>query len=84
MKIERYKCENCGKETEDYYSEIGWLHAEGKIILTMGRRKSDRSYPIDVLLDGDSDFCSVNCFVEYLAKKKEEREIKEEIRREKH
>lgn len=52
--------------------------------MMMGRRKSDPSRPIEVYQDGESDFCSVKCFVDYLEKKIQERLLEEEIREEKH
>ena len=69
--IEIMKCDNCGKTTEDFYKEDGWilLGDIDYITITHGRDSSGQaitSYksPLPEILS----FCSVKCFTEYIEK----------------
>jgi hypothetical protein len=74
MIIEKYKCNHCGKETEDYYIEIGWIHIEGHeenteisittvIVIAKGRDEIGCSKTIKV--DNNFDFCNFKCLKEF-------------------
>lgn len=68
-KIELFKCNNCGKTTEDYCNEIGWIAFDNidNIHITGGRKK-------DLMADSFRyfshtkriDFCCLECFLNWL------------------
>ena len=70
-KVEILKCDNCGKSTEDYYAEEGWIIFEGlpdfaAITITHGRRDDGMAITSYRHLTDNLSFCSVECLVEYL------------------
>lgn len=65
------KCNNCGKISEDVYSEIGWIkfRKEGGIPLSIyNGRKSDGAANTERYYRGHDnfDFCSLECFLRWL------------------
>ena len=73
MRKKTYICDCCNKLTCDYYAEIGWIHINGaiKISVSAGRKKNKKSdralYYSDALPKG-LDFCNIACFVKWLCK----------------
>ncbi len=74
MKIEKNKCDNCKKETEDSHAEIDWIQIEGtkmgdyfNISVSNGR-KENGSARNKFYVAGKSllDFCCFGCLCEYL------------------
>jgi len=76
MKLEVYKCDNCGKTTYDAYAEKYWIIFDncgahvtnGRI---EGRNNIERYFKsLKFVLDSDTndslDFCSLKCFLEWL------------------
>jgi len=81
MKVEKYRCENCGRETDDYYAEDGWIHIDSTgFEITKGRTKDGpAAYPryfnsgIKSIDDRGVDFCSLKCLIAFLEAKMEEK-----------
>lgn len=67
MRMERYRCEMCSKETEDCYSIPGWINIDiKKIMICKGRKKSGGAKTRYQDFDYDPlDFCSEKCFTNY-------------------
>jgi len=74
MKIEVYRCENCGKETKDYYKEKGWIHIDTcGLVITNGRTKEGHAITnrfTNLIFSSEYtsgfDFCSLRCFIRWL------------------
>ena len=64
-------CDYCGKRTDDYYAEIGWIHiGEDSITVTNGRNPNGvatpERYTRGLTSPRGIDFCSVQCFLKWL------------------
>ena len=75
MKVTMYKCDNCGKITDDIYATNGWVIISGEdvvyILLTNGRREdrvADTIYH-KIMKNNDVHFCSTECLIEWLKHK---------------
>lgn len=62
-------CDNCLKETADWYVEIGWIQirGDGSISIAKGR-KPDRTGDTKFvpIRNSNLDFCSMECLIAYL------------------
>jgi len=70
-KVEILKCDNCGRSTEDYYAEEGWIIFENlsDITITHGRRDDGQAITsFNNIIPEYLSFCSVGCLIEYLDK----------------
>ena len=71
MKKEINVCENCGKESKDYYAEIGWIHVDKmKFEILNGRSKhgsanTERYYSTESH-EAELDFCCLKCFYKWM------------------
>lgn len=77
--INMYKCEGCGKVTENIYKEKGWIHlnADGSKSISRSTGIFEKNgYVTDVLVNVQ-DFCSLKCLMETLEKRTAEREAKQ-------
>lgn len=63
-----YKCEECGKTTEDYYNEIGWILFEPTAITVTRGRKKDRTADTGYLKNNNKTlhFCGLTCFTKLI------------------
>lgn len=60
-----YECEQCNKNTLDYYAEEGWVIVEGSVTLT--HKRMNRNAVTGYLHpSARSFFCSLKCFSKYL------------------
>lgn len=73
MKIEKYKCESCGKECENHYREKGWIsissdHGAFSITIAEGEYDNNKGYYKSRWSGGKKllDFCSIPCIVSYI------------------
>jgi len=67
--LTKHVCDNCKRETTDWYLEIGWIQIRGQGISIAKGRKPDRTgdtHYIRLSETGTLDFCNIACFVEYL------------------
>jgi hypothetical protein len=67
-KIEKDKCDLCGKETDDRYAELGWIRLKdiSNITISLGRGK-DRCAKTKFKGNvGTIDFCSTGCLIEFI------------------
>ena len=80
MRIEKDKCNNCGKETTDRYLELGWIHigVSGNHTIrfafsfSLGRAENgsaQTAYFSEKILD----FCCMACLVKFFDKGVQER-----------
>jgi len=64
-------CEVCGKKTDDYYSEIGWIHIDNiGLAVTKGRDEKGNAktkFTSDIKSEHEIDFCGIDCFIKFLA-----------------
>ena len=68
-KITKHACEACGKETLDYYAEVGWINVEplAAIRVSLGRNAERRAESTTFYQrKGEADFCSLQCFVDFI------------------
>lgn len=84
MRIEKDKCDQCGKEVLDRYVEPGWIQLEGegtmrlKISISIRRSKNklaQSAYKTVTLLD----FCCMGCLTSYLTNLYEEARAKLDV-----
>ena len=73
--IEKTRCDNCGKETEDIYKEHRWLHicAGGhtiQFVLMDGREENGNAKVRMREIEDQADFCSITCLSDFVAKLK--------------
>jgi len=61
-KIKKYRCDVCGKETDNYHQE-GWLRV-GNLELGRGIIKNS----VGVMREDPFDFCSFQCLQDHLKK----------------
>ena len=72
MTIEKVKCDGCGKETDDLYTEVGWIHihsgAAGSIIksITNGRNEDGCAETKHYKSFSEAHFCHLDCLVDFL------------------
>lgn len=71
MKIIKYVCEECGKEVDEYYPQIGWVHIDGfGLKVTNGRDEKQcaqsKFFDDRITAKNSVDFCSLKCFVDCL------------------
>lgn len=65
-------CNACGKRTDDYYAEIGWIRiAEYGLSISNGRKRdgsanTERWYSDIISPDGGLDFCCWVCLLNWL------------------
>jgi len=69
--IEVDVCDQCGKETKDYYNEIGWIeigrfNEEISLSIARGRRKSGPAKSSGYYSGKPLQFCSTKCLVKYI------------------
>ena len=66
-KIEKVKCDNCGKETEERTE--GWIlfDYEADLTVQVFTKKDSRGYGMSTLLD-NNDFCCKECMQEFFGK----------------
>ena len=63
-----YQCDSCGKRSDDFLNEPGWLSIEGsKVILTCGRDPHRTAKTLQKNVNGDAHFCKIPCFLTWLA-----------------
>lgn len=73
-RVEKFRCDHCGKEVEDPYLENGWLKFDGAISRSWGIRRRGRDGDAQTDYIGkSSEFCSVKCLVAALDKIREEK-----------
>ena len=69
MKIEKSKCDTCGKETEDYYGEQGWIRPTiQEITFCTGRNKRGTA-KTKFYRNLELDFCSNKCMKKWIDNK---------------
>ncbi len=72
-RIEVTKCNNCGKETHDFYNENGWISIEGAAItISTGRRKTKDAKIMGYTRNQELHFCCDECLIKYLDELKNE------------
>ena len=71
-RVFKVKCDNCEREVDDMYEQIGWIIIKGTYIsCTCGRKhdgQADTNYVS--IPHGELHFCSVKCLVDFLRIKK--------------
>jgi hypothetical protein len=69
-RINKDKCDNCGKETDDNYEEVGWITVKFKELRVSAGRYKGRTAQSWVYESGiEKDFCCKDCFFEFVNKK---------------
>lgn len=77
MNIEKYKCDTCGKEVADRYSEHGWIRLDHPTIYIYHGRRKDlcksaiTSYK-EIPNGKQIDFCGFECFLKYFERLSDE------------
>jgi hypothetical protein len=75
--ISKYKCDYCGRDTDDMYNYIGWIRFEGGSLCVSKGRKQDKTADnkfISLATARHLDFCCLDCLVNYLKFDKKEGE----------
>lgn len=75
--IKKTKCDVCGMETEDYYSESGWIVIAAsdfnpiEVTICIGRDDTGQARTVYEQFK-TLDFCSIDCLVVFIQKKLDE------------
>ena len=79
MEITKYRCENCGKEVEDFYGTEGWIeiasnsHSDNiNFTITHGRIEEGHGGTSFWVAQKPLHFCSKLCLMTWLKKREEE------------
>lgn len=76
--VTKTKCDGCGREVEDAYTEIGWLKVNS-LVRSQGRTSSTNQLITDAVKE--ADYCGVDCLVKGLDAARENRLVAESQRR---
>lgn len=82
MRKEIDVCDNCGKSSEDIYSEIGWIHFNKMDFSIQNGRKEDGNAITERHFsprnDEPTDFCCAKCLLEFMYSHSETRNNRNE------